>query len=74
MSRSSINCLICHNGIATGTGNPSPNATLVNAALHMNATKNVVFGGTFLGRPVTGTWNGTSCSGLATSCHGSEDW
>jgi predicted CxxxxCH...CXXCH cytochrome family protein len=74
MSRSSINCLMCHNGIATGTGNPSTNATLVNAALHMNATKNVVFGGTFLGRPVTGTWNGTSCSGLATSCHGSEDW
>jgi hypothetical protein len=71
MSRSSFNCLLCHNGIATGTGNPSANAALVNATLHVNGTKDVVFGGTFLGGPVTGTWNGTTC---APSCHGSETW
>jgi predicted CxxxxCH...CXXCH cytochrome family protein len=66
-----LNCLNCHNGIATGTGNPSTNAALVGSALHVNGTKNVVFGGTFLGAPVTGTWTGTNCTVF---CHGSETW
>ncbi len=72
MSRSGFNCSHCHNGIATGTGSPSTNATVSGPALHVNGAKNVVFGGTYNGQTVTGTFSGGRCSNLA--CHGNQTW
>jgi hypothetical protein len=66
-----LNCSNCHNGIATGSGNPSTNATIVGPALHVNGTKNVVFGGTYSGNTVSGSFNNGNCT---ISCHGSETW
>jgi predicted CxxxxCH...CXXCH cytochrome family protein len=71
----SLNCSHCHNGIATGTGYPATNATLVSGSLHVNGTRNVVFGGTYNGTAVSMTTSGTgasrTCSG---SCHNSKTW
>ena len=66
-----LNCLNCHNGIATGSGNPSTNATIVGPALHVNGTKNVVFGGTFGGSGVSGSFSNGNCT---ITCHGTETW
>jgi predicted CxxxxCH...CXXCH cytochrome family protein len=73
MGKSSFNCSHCHNGIATGTGRTSTNAAIVNPASHVNGVKNVVFGGTYNRRTVTGSWNATTRT-CTVSCHGSETW
>ncbi len=71
MGKSGISCATCHNGIATGTGSPSTNAAIVDPTLHVNGQKNVVFGGTYNNRTVTGTFSNGNCT---ISCHGSETW
>jgi hypothetical protein len=74
MGKSGINCSTCHNGIATGTGSPSTNATIVGPALHVNGVNNVVFGGTYSGRAVTATFNAATHGCSSISCHGNETW
>jgi predicted CxxxxCH...CXXCH cytochrome family protein len=73
MGQAGMNCSTCHNGIATGTGNPSTNAAVSGPTLHVNGVKNVVFGGTFETRTVTGTYT-PSTRNCAVSCHGNETW
>jgi predicted CxxxxCH...CXXCH cytochrome family protein len=71
MGQNGMNCSTCHNGIASGTGDPSTNATITGPSLHVNGQKNVAFGGTFGGNPVSGTYSGGNCT---ISCHGRESW
>jgi predicted CxxxxCH...CXXCH cytochrome family protein len=70
MTRSPSNCGNCHSGIATGTGNPSTNATITGPTLHVNGTKDVVFGGTYGSVTLGGTFNPTTKGCSATYCHG----
>ncbi len=58
-----VACASCH-----GAGYST---TTVNAATHVDGTKRVVFGGTWNGGAVSGTFSGGTCS---ISCHGSERW
>ncbi len=82
------NCANCHQGIATGSGSSVPvtNATIVPTGglpppQHVNGARDVVFGGTYGGNPVTGTWTPAPTSSNAAagscdvSCHsGSRSW
>ncbi len=58
-----VACANCH-----GTGY---SATAVNAATHVDGAKRVVFGGTWNGGTVSGTFSGGNC---AISCHEPETW
>ena len=66
-----LNCSNCHNGIATGTGDPSTNSLIVGPTLHVNGAKNVVFGGSYNGATVSGSFSNGNCT---ISCHGNETW
>jgi predicted CxxxxCH...CXXCH cytochrome family protein len=73
----SANCSNCHSGIATGSGNaPVTNAAIVAPTLHVNGTKDVVFGGYYSGFKVQGypagqtlRWDPTAKTCSNVSCH-----
>jgi predicted CxxxxCH...CXXCH cytochrome family protein len=73
----SVNCSICHNNIATGSGASAPitNGNIVNKSLHVNGVRNVVFGvpATWNPAPTAGNAAAGTCSNVA--CHGgTRDW
>jgi predicted CxxxxCH...CXXCH cytochrome family protein len=70
-------CASCHAGVVTST--PATTApAIADPSLHVNGVRDVAFGGTFSGKPVTGTFTGgatPTCSSV--SCHESgepRDW